>query len=277
MRKIFKKDLPVFQFHLLQKFSDDLEHAVTCRIGGVSKAPYDGLNLSFSVGDDEKAVKKNRQILSEALGVKNIVGANQTHSKNILVIDEEFARYCDLAPEPNNIDGFVTALSGIGLLLKVADCQAILMFDPVKKVIAAVHAGWKGQVQDISGQAIKIMRENFGVDPANILVGISPSLGPCCAFFSDPRSELPKSFEPFILDNNRVDLWGYSLWQLQQHGILPEHIELARVCSFCGGHGEDKASLQNLARSQNPAQGKFYSFRRDLGITGRFGGLIALR
>ncbi len=261
MRKIIKKNLPVFQFHLLQKFSDDVEHAITSKIGGASKGPFASLNLNFTVGDKAEDVVKNREILCTALGLEkqNVIGANQTHSKNILVVDEKFVQFQAQNEEVDNIDGFVTALKEIGLLIKVADCQAILIFDPVKKVIAAVHAGWKGQVQDISGEAIKIMVNDFGSRPENILVGISPSLGPCCAFFSDPAKELPPTFAPFILNEDRVDLWSYSLWQLEQHGILPENIELARVCSFCGG-GE-----------------KFFSFRRDRGITGRFGALIFLK
>ncbi len=133
-----------------------------------------------------------------------------------------------------------------------------MFFDPVKKVIAAVHAGWKGLVQDISGEAIQIMQKRFGVNPANLIVGISPSLGPCCSFFTDPEKELPPNFRPFIKYNKCVDLWSFSVRQLELHGILPQQIELARVCTFCGGGG------------------RFFSFRRDRGVTGRFGALIYL-
>jgi hypothetical protein len=128
-----------------------------------------------------------------------------------------------------------------------------------------VHAGWKGLAQNISREAIGVMKSVYAVNPAKILVGIAPSLGPCCAFFSDPEKELPDEFHPFIDKKKRVDLWGFSLQQLQKAGIKKEHIELARVCTQCNG-GPDIES-----------RGRFYSFRGEKGITGRFGAVISLR
>lgn len=261
MRKIVRKNLPLFQFHLLQKFSDEIEHIVSSRLGGVSEKPYESLNLRFEIGDDEQKVRRNRSTLCATLNIENntLISANQTHSKDIAVIDHPMAA-ADFSHDTfQNIDGFVTNIPEVALLVQVADCQAILMFDPVQKVIAAVHAGWKGLVQDISGEAIMIMRKKFGVQPKHLLVGISPSLGPCCSFFSDPEKELPPNFHPFIKRNKCVNLWNFSLEQLQGHGVLPQNIELARVCTFCG------------------AGDKFFSYRRDRGITGRFGAVIFLR
>lgn len=267
MRKVHQKDLPAFQFHLLQKFSDQREHAVFSREGGVSEAPYDSLNVRFGIGDTHENVKKNRDRICIFFGIegKNLISANQTHSKNVKVIDEKFIGNHLEYQECEDTDALVTSVPGVGLMMQVADCQALLMFDPVKRVIAAIHAGWKGLVQDVSGETIGVLKNEFDVDPSRILVGIAPSLGPCCAFFSDPEKELPESFHKYIDSRKRVDLWSFSLEQLQNHGIQMRNIELARLCTQCG-NGPHKAGPH-----------KFYSFRGEHGITGRFGVVIALR
>ncbi len=252
--------MPGFQFDLLGGFSDRMNHAVFSRKGGYSKPPFDSLNISYSVNDDENDVKKNRAAICSNLKIDppNLVTARQTHSKNILVVDETFMSQRHKYDEPDNIDGLITRLKGIMLMVKVADCQAILMFDPVKNAIAAVHAGWRGLVQDISGEAINALKEIYGTDPADLIVGISPSLGPCCSFFSNPETELPPDFKPFTDTRKRVDQWAYSIKQIERHGVHEKNIELAGVCTMCGGGGD------------------FYSFRAQRGITGRFGAGILL-
>jgi len=258
MRKVYFDDTVAFQFHLLQKFSDQIEHAVFSRRGGVSKAPFDTLNVRYGIGDSHSSVQKNRRIILGCMQAERVVSANQTHSNNVQIVDEEFLRFQPEDDEKDETDAFVTNVRGVALLVQVADCQAILFYDPVKQVVAAVHAGWKGLVQDISGETLKIMRMHYDSDPAHILVGISPSLGPQSAFFSNPEKELPSSFAPFIDNQKRVDLWDYSLHQLQEHGIQKNNIELARVCT------------------QQDGGNNFFSFRRDHGITGRFGVVISL-
>jgi hypothetical protein len=261
MRKVYFGTIPAFQFHNLQKFSDQVEHGVFCRRGGFSEPPFDSLNLSFSVDDKAANVSKNRWEICKRLKFppENLLAAHQVHGKNIIIVDEKYLSMFEAETEVADVDGFITNLKNVGLMAKSADCQAIMMFDPVKKVAAAVHAGWKGLAKDISGEAVRIMRQKFGVDPKNLLVGISPSLGPCCAFFSNPELELPNEFHRFIDDEKRVDLWNFSVEQLMKHGIRQSNIELARVCTMCG------------------AGNKFFSFRRDRGITGRNGSVIFLR
>lgn len=259
MRKVYLQDVPAYQFHLLQKFSDQIDHAVFSRHGGVSKPPYDTLNVRFGIGDSHDNVDENRRIIMGALAYERIISANQTHSNNVQMVDDEFLRYQPKTEELDNVDAFVTNVKGALLMVQVADCQAILMYDPVKQVAAAVHAGWKGLTKDINGETLKVMRMNYDVDPKTVLVCIAPSLGPQSAFFSNPEEELPSSFHPFIDAQKRVNLWEYSLEQLQTHGVLKHNIELARVCT------------------QQDNGKNFFSFRRDHGITGRFGVVMALR
>lgn len=267
MRKTYLKKLPAYQFHQMQKFSDQVEHAVFGREGGVSMGPFNGLNVRFGVGDKETAVKKNRELICEVLGIKgvNLISADQTHSKNVLVVDEDSLAGHSEYDERSNTDALITNFPGAALMIQVADCQAILMYDQGNKAIAAIHAGWKGLKQDISGATVRMMKKHFGTKPENILVGIAPSLGPCCSFFSNPEKELPKSFHKYIDRQKRVDLWAFSLQQLQESGIKKENIELSRVCTQCGKGGG------------KGGKGRFFSFRAQLGITGRFGAVIMLR
>jgi len=270
MRKTFIKETPFYQFHLLQKFSDQIGHAVFSRHGGFSGAPYDALNVRFGIGDKQRDVVKNRRLICKVLDLEEgrLVSANQTHSKNVQVVDEEFlasSKESGSEFEVDDMDALVTDLENVGLMIQVADCQALLLYDPVKRVVAAVHAGWKGLVQDVSGATVEVMVKKFGADPARILVGIAPSLGPCCAFFTNPENELPGSFAKYIDKQKRVDLWSYSLDQLQTHGISMNNIELAKVCTQCGKGGG------------KGAKGNFFSFRGQHGITGRFGVAIYLR
>ncbi|MBU0668134.1 peptidoglycan editing factor PgeF [Patescibacteria group bacterium] len=258
MRKVFFQNVQAYQFHLLQKFSDQVSHAVFSRNGGVSSPPYDSLNVRYGIGDSHSNVDENRKIILKVLGFKRLVSANQTHGKNVLIVDDEFLNFQPAGVEPDDIDAFVTDARGVALMIQVADCQAILMYDPKKQVVAAVHAGWKGLAADISGETLTVMRMNFGCNPADLLVCISPSLGPESAFFSNPEEELPSSFAPFIDSQKRVDLWEFSTTQLQSHGVRKRNIELARICTQ-RDNGEN-----------------FFSFRGEGGITGRFGVVIGL-
>jgi polyphenol oxidase len=266
MRRAFFKDLPAYQFHLLQKFSGLAGHGVFGRDGGKSKKPFNSLNVKFGIGDRDTDVMANRGIICSSLGldIHNLVSAEQKHGKNIKIVDRKFIlSYGD--DEVSDTDAFITDIPEIALMIQVADCQAILILDPVKKVVAAVHAGWKGLAQNISRETIRLMKRVYGSDPAQLLVGISPSLGPCCAFFSEPEKELPEDFKKYISKDKRVDLWSYSADQLQKAGIKKNHIESAKICTQCNNGQTIEGG------------GRFFSFRGERGITGRFGVIIWLK
>ena len=273
MRKVYLKNVPAEQFHVLQKFEDQLTHAVFTRDGGVSEGAFNSLNVRYGVGDNVKNVNENRRIICEALGIKvgSLISADQTHSKNVVIVDEDFlAKEREL--EINDTDAFVTDIPGIALMIQVADCQAILMYDPSKHLVAAVHAGWKGLVKNISGETIKVMKKYYGCDPAKILVGISPSLGPCCSFFTNPEKELPASFNKFTDNEKRVNLFDYSVAQLVKNGIKQENIEVAKICTQCGKGG----GVTNFGGA-DAAKRRFFSFRGQHGICGRFGAVVMLK
>lgn len=254
MKKLSKGGLPCYQFHLIEGFSEDINHAVFTRGGGVSSAPYNSLNVSFHQKDQRDKVLENRRRIMKAMGLNYCVSAVQTHSKNVLVIDTakraEIFQNGRRTVEVEDTDAFVTNQRGIGLMIKVADCQVILFYDPGKKILGLAHAGWRGLKQNISAEVIAEMVK-LGATPSHILVGISPSLGPANSEFSDPVTELGPDFLPFV-KNKKVDLWEFSRRQLIALGIEERKIENARI---------DTA---------DPEEGRqFFSYRRE-GETGRF-------
>jgi YfiH family protein len=262
MKKISRGGLPCYQFHLIEGFSEDLDHAVFTRSGGVSPAPWNTLNVRFGLGDSRENVIENRRRIMKALNLRYCVSGNQVHGKDILVVDqtarENMFGQGIRTVEVDDTDGFVTNQAGIGLMLQVADCQAVIFFDPGKKILGVAHNGWRGLKQDINGEVIKAMVA-LGSNPAHILVGISPSLGPAHSEFSDPEKELGPEFMPFV-KNNKLDMWEFARKQLISHGIAPGKIEIANI---------DTADAEDGA--------KFYSHRREKGQTGRFALVAAIK
>lgn len=127
-----------------------------------------------------------------------------------------------------------------------ADCQAAIFYDPRRHALATVHCGWRGNCLNIYQQCI----DQLGSDPADLLVGISPSLGPDHAEFIHWDSKLSSEATSFIDDKSHVNLWAWARSQLESAGILPHNIEIAQICSHC--HKES-----------------FYSYRRDGNKAGR--------
>ncbi len=162
----------------------------------------------------------------KSINIKNLITTYQIHSDQILKIDKK------LNNTPNG-DAIITNKKNIIIMVKVADCQGILMFDPITKSIGAIHSGWKSSCLNIIGKTVQKMKEEYGVKSKDLIVGIGPSLGPCCCEFNDPKNELPKFIQPFVSDNNHVDFWNLSLKQLTDEGVLEKNIEIAKKCTKC--------------------------------------------
>lgn len=245
-----KDGLVWFEFSLLQRYPE-IRHATFTRLGGVSLGPYQSLNTSFSVGDEPKHVEENRKRIENALQARFIVTGEQIHSDKVVAVSEPISQ------EIAGCDALITNTSEIALMSKHADCQAAIFYDPVKRVIANVHAGFRGSALNIYKKTIAAMQEHFSSKPENILVCISPSLGPESAEFIHYKKELPEEFWQFQEKPLYFNFWKISEWQLKQAGILPEHIEIAQMDTYA-----------------NPTD--FFSFRRNK-ITGRLATLILFK
>lgn len=252
--------LKLLEFYNLAQVAN-LTHFVTTRAGGVSLPPYNSLNLGLHTADYQEHVYINRSLLAERTGIPKdkFLFASQVHSGDVKIIDA-----ASIANGVNNFiprtDATITALPGICLIVMVADCVPVLLFDPVKKVSAVIHAGWRGTVKYISSNAVKAMVEHFGSDPADIIAGIGPSIGPCCYEVGDEvKKVIEDNFgttEGYLVYKNtsskpHFDLWYANHEQLTREGIKTENIEVSRLCTKCHS-------------------GLFFSSRASKGITGRF-------
>ncbi len=221
----------------------DLVHAVFDRKGGVSSPPFDTLNVGFSTGDDPVAVTENRNRILSYLGLSRALFLHQVHGSDILELLAENADPklfwkpgMSLPTACATADGVVTDMSGLALVIQVADCQAVMMADPYKKVIANVHSGWRGSLENIIGKCVDVMTGRFRCRPEDILAGISPSLGPCCAEFKHFRKEIPQNLWQYKrLDKDYFDFWALSCDQLLEKGLRHDHIKKMNLCTRCSG------------------------------------------
>lgn len=225
--------------------------------GGESLGNFQSLNVGLHVGDDAPAVLANREIVKKRVGASYLLSALQVHGSDIYMQKEPLTG--DL--EVQNYDALITNQKGVALMTQHADCQAVLLYDSVACVIAAVHNGWKGSVQNILSRVVGQMVREYKSQPAHIQAMISPSLGPCCAEFVHYQKELPEDFWQFQVKENHFDFWQISTKQLMDEGLLPENIALSGQCTACSG--------------------KYFSYRKAVrttgGVTGRNGSVIVLR
>lgn len=208
-------------------------------------------NLAYHVSDIKENVDKNRQKLALKYDYKdeNLCYMNQIHSANVVVVDENSPKYID------NCDALITKTKNLPLMVMVADCIPILMFDEVKGVIAAIHAGRNSTFLKISEITSKKMIENFSCKTENIKVIMGPSIQKCCYEVNDElKNIVEKSFgKKFVIGNN-IDLQRINKKLLENLGI--KNIEISDICTKC---------------SNKP----FFSYRKEKN-TGRFAGVITL-
>ncbi|MFW2590821.1 peptidoglycan editing factor PgeF [Aliarcobacter butzleri] len=209
-------------------------------------------NLAYHVGDIKENVDKNRQKLALKYDYKdeNLCYMNQIHSANVVVVDENSPKYID------NCDALITKTKNLPLMVMVADCIPILMFDEIKGVIAAIHAGRNSTFLKISEITAKEMIENFSCKIENIKVIMGPSIQKCCYEVNDElKNIVEKSFgKEFVIGNN-IDLQGINKKLLENLGI--KNIEISSICTKC---------------SNKP----FFSYRKEKN-TGRFAGVITFK
>jgi len=251
-----ENSIPFYRFHLLSRFAE-LEHLVFTRLGGVSLPPFASLNVSYDTGDEARRVRENLQRIRNVTDCSSFIYARQSHSSNLLVL-RQYPHFDPRVDYPlHGKDGFFTQLPGLLMMIKVADCQAILLYDPTKKVVGIIHAGWRGSVNNIVAKAIQLMVAEYNSSPADIIAGVGPSLGPCCSEFRNWQQELPPNFSRFKISANHFDFWAITQLQLIESGVMRENIEIAGLCTKC--HPE-----------------AFYSYRGE-GKTGRFAVVVGVK
>ncbi len=245
-------DMTTYHFESLDVAG--LDHAVFTRLGGVSHEPFDTLNVSHNVDDDKAHVAENLARVYAHLGLNaaQVTSPRQVHGNRVAVITS-----ADAGTTIPDTDGLVTTAPHVALLLRFADCQPILLYDPVRHALGLIHAGWRGVAQGIARRAVETMVQAFGTRPADLIAGLGPAIGPCCYTVGDKVAAamgyvLPKwseAMSPQGEDAWYLDLSAANAQQLAAEGV--RQIETANLCTSCS-HDE------------------FYSHRAGNGRTGRF-------
>jgi YfiH family protein len=211
------------------------------RWGGVSLPPYNDLNIGMNVGDDREAVEENRQIVRTMLDARELISSGQVHGRRLAVVEGPVQE-----ERLAGVDGLLTDVRDVALLIQHADCQAVVLYDPENRAIANIHCGWKGSVSGILIKAVRRMAKAYSSRPQNLWASVSPSLGPCCAEFKDWKSLLPRTLHDFQAATAHFDFWAITRWQLKSVGLPPEQIELSRICTACS---EDYFSYRREGRT----------------------------
>lgn len=258
MRLTAHNELRYMQFPLLA-FLPGIWHGVFLRD---TVAP-DGTRAAFNLGvngvepDSDVWVRRRRAMA--AAGAEGAVFAHQVHGTQVAVWDGGSfsggyggADHVRLAG-----DALVTAASEVALFIQTADCQSVLMVDPVQRVVANVHSGWRGSIGNIIGRTVATMAARFGCRPENLYCAIGPSLGPCCAEFVHFRREIPEPFWGYRRQGDLFDFWRMSVDQLTATGVPSRQIAVSGICTRCNGH-------------------LFFSYRGEGARAGRFAAAIML-
>lgn len=238
-----KDGLLYYTFPALEALSF-VRHGFSTRRGGVSRGTYASMNLSFTRGDDPAAVTENFRRFCAAIGVRaeDVVISAQTHTTNVRnVTAADRGRGVTRPREYTDVDGLITDEPGVVLCTQYADCVPLFFADPVRRVVATSHAGWRGTAAGIGRVTVERMVSDYGCDPADILAGIGPSIGPCCFEVDTPVYEAfcqsPDFSEACVTDDGggkyHIDLWRVNARGLLSSGVKAENITITDLCTRC--------------------------------------------
>jgi len=245
---------------------ENLSHESQCMHAVTKKDPSEpyALSLALHTGEALDDIVANRQKIISELDLSKkayFVVAEQTHGDHIAVITETETRGWEvLESAVEKSDALITDLPGVMLVIMTADCVPILLYDKKKKVVAAVHAGWKGTRSQIVYKTVQKMIDLFGSDPEDILAGIAPSIGKCCYEVSEDVAKYFFEFPDTLKRTNEkymLDLPAVNHYQLLKAGLSESNIELSGVCTAC-------------------EVDSFFSYRKEQGCSGRFMSLIGV-
>ena len=263
----------------------ELAHLFTTRHGGVSTGEKTSWN--FGKGPDESwdNILENYRILADvvsrhwnvSLDREHMVRTDQTHTANVLAVkNEHLGMGITREREYKDIDGLVTNLRGVALITSHGDCNALFFYDPKNQVIGQAHSGWKGTLKEIGAEVLRVMKDDFGTDPADVIVGIGPALCQTCfevdedvaqMFYEKHEAWRAMAFQREIgicsetgeeRRKHYIDLKQVMKETLVRNGVKEEHIHDMGLCSKC------RADL-------------FYSYRRQKGQNGNMVSLMMLK
>ena len=219
-------------------------HGFSTRLGGVSEGIWSSMNLGTTRGDEPEHVRENYRRFCAAIGadVKRIVMSNQVHSAQVRLVTTADVKKDLYDPERYETDGLITDIPGLALVVFAADCIPVLLYDPVRRVIGAAHAGWRGTAAGIAAKTVEKMSLTFGCRPEDMVAAIGPGIGRCCF---ETHEDVPNAMTeklgaaalPFIQSlpagKFRVDLKGLNAAWLKKAGVPEGQIDCSEACTVC--------------------------------------------
>ena len=230
-----------------------LVHGFCGRRGGASAGDFAELNVSFRVGDATAAVDANWHRVAALTGGRlRFATMRQQHGDVVATVGST-------VDEPPTADALATAAAGVGLSVLTADCVPILMVAPEQRVVAAVHAGWRGTLAGIGLRAVRVLAEQFAARPATIHAALGPAIGGCCY---EVDASVADAFESRygtcgdgiqrarLAAKVRLDLRHINMRLLHAAGLPPHQTVAVGPCTSC-------------------AESEYFSYRAAGGVTGR--------
>ena len=241
--------IEIFSFH------NKLLAVESTRLGGVSTQPYSSLNLGAFTNDRQDHIQNNKDVLYADIKINGsqIASSFQCHGNEVLNVIE-----------PGYYEGFdalITNKKDIFLQILVADCTPILLFDPQNEVVAAIHAGWRGTVNNIVKQTLEKMKDVFNTNPFDCLAYVGTCITqPFFEVDEDVALYFDEEFYVFDKEKNKyfIDLKGCNVRALSDAGLMKNHIAVSPFCTVKDNH-------------------LFFSHRHEKGTTGRFGVIIGMK
>jgi YfiH family protein len=231
-----------------------LLHGFMGRRGGKSVGAYEGLNVSYRVGDDPKLVSQNVCDMKLAIGIHDgrVVTMKQVHGADIVEVTDTNLK------EAGQADSMVTGKPGVFLGVLTADCVPILLVAPKQRLAAAVHAGWRGTLGGIAAKTVRYFADRYDVAPGSLQAALGPSIGACCYEVGDDV------VEPLCAR------WGKSAQVcIERSGVKP-HLDLRQLNhAILAGAGLPDEHIFELGGCTSCAADEYFSYRRERKETGR--------
>ncbi|WP_455476441.1 peptidoglycan editing factor PgeF [Bartonella sp. B17] len=218
---------PILAKNLSDLHTHGIQHGFFTRQGGVSQGIYQSLNTGKSSNDNPEHVAQNRTLIANYFGIEmqNLVTINQIHSCKVVVVHEAFNG------EPPKADALVTTTKNLAIGILTADCGPVLFSDPQAGVIAAAHAGWRGNLNGIVEKTISVMEEQ-GAKRQSITAVLGPCIGPChyevTSEFYNQFLDCHSEFQKYFLKTDKVNCFKFNLW-----AFIIDQLTQARVNASC--------------------------------------------
>jgi polyphenol oxidase len=258
-----QKGIPYYSCRALESIAG-LRHGFSTRMGGAPAGSESSLNLNYMPWDSAERVDANRERYLSALNLHGaqLATLHQVHSNRAYIIEEDYREW-----NQSEGDALITRIEGVALAVKVADCLPVLVADPVKRAVGAVHSGWRGTLSGVLRKTISEMERVFGTNPSDLVVAVGPGIRSCCY-----------EVGPDVVERFEKDYRGAGLVSASAPGSGKYFLDLVKALDvqldLAGVPVENRFDLGACTRCNT---GTFFSYRAEGAASGRMMAVIALQ